>query len=70
MARKRPEEYYQPTKSGSVVRTETREHDRQRLVTVYNDSDLLDLMPVDNDEELSQWFHYYVAMYGGEDNGG
>lgn len=70
MARKPREEYYQPTKSGSVVRTETRAHDGQRLVTVYNDDDMLALMPVDNDEELSQWFHYYVATYGGEARGG
>lgn len=69
MARKKPEEYYQPTKTGSVVRTETREHDGQRLVTVYHGDDLLALTPVENDEELSQWFHYYVATHGGADNG-
>ncbi len=68
MARK-IEEYYQPTKNGSVVRTETRARDGQRLVTVYHGDDLLALEPVSGDEELSQWFHYYVATCGGAENG-
>lgn len=54
------------TKCGFVVNTEVRPHDKQVLVIVRHDEDIIKLMPVDTDEELSQWFWKYIEDFGGE----
>lgn len=64
MAKKRVE-YRVMTKTGNLVRTETRAHDGQWLVTVYNEDDMLALEPVDSEVEMQQWFWYYIELYGG-----
>ena len=51
---------------GHIVASETREADGQVLVTVRHGSDLIKLLPVDTDEELSQWFWHFVEEFGGE----
>lgn len=55
------------TKCGFVVNSEVRPHDKQVLVLVRHDEDIIKLMPVDTDEELSQWFWKYVEDFGGEE---
>lgn len=60
--------YYCETAFGFVVKTEIRARDGALLVLVYNVEHMdtmLKIMPVETDEELSQWFWGYVDEFGG-----
>ena len=60
--------YYCETRFGFVVQTEIRERDSEVLVVVYSLAQpdaMLKLMPVETEEELSQWFWGYVDEFGG-----
>lgn len=60
--------YYCETRFGFVVQTELRGRDSTVLVVVHcidHPDTLLKLMPVETDEELSQWFWGYVDEFGG-----
>jgi len=59
------EEFRVETKEGHVVETQTRKHDKQRIVVVYHEDALLKLEPVHTEEQLSQWFWHYVEEFGG-----
>lgn len=58
--------YYCETKCGNVVRSEVRAHDGQVIVTVYHEDDLLDVVPVDSEDELAQVFWESIIKFGGE----
>lgn len=60
--------YYCETRFGFVVQTEVRERDAEVLVVVHSLAQpdaILKLMPVETEEELSQWFWGYVDEFGG-----
>jgi len=58
--------YYCETKCGNVVRSEVRAHDGQVIVTVYHEDDLLDVIPVDDEDELARVFWESIIKFGGE----
>lgn len=57
--------YFYRTATGNVVRSEVRPHDGQVLVTVHHEDDLLELTPVDSEDELSRAFWESVEKFGG-----
>lgn len=62
----KPEQHFDVlTKEGFRILTSTRKHDKQTIVEVYHEEDLIKLEPVSSEEELSQWFWKYVEEFGG-----
>lgn len=61
--------YETTTKLGFTVRTEVRAHDKNVVVIVEHEGDLIKLEPVATEEELKQWFWKYVEDFGGEEDG-
>lgn len=66
----KPEQHFDVlTKEGFRILTSTRKHDKQPIVEVYHEEDLIKLEPVSSEEELSQWFWKYVEEFGGLEDG-